>query len=154
MIYTLYIFNRSGVCLYYEEWNISKEGRTAKVLQEEQKLMFGLLYSLKGFIAKTSPKPCETFYYFKTSKYKLHYFETPTGLKFVMATDKEAPPLNNDLKKIYCEFYVEYAIKNPLYKLNDPLGGCEGFDARVKEFIKNHPIFLKPVAEPKKGGRF
>lgn len=41
MIYTFYIFNRKGDCVYYEEWN---RKRPPANLAQEQKLMFGLLY--------------------------------------------------------------------------------------------------------------
>ncbi|KAF3773243.1 Trafficking protein particle complex subunit 1 [Nymphaea thermarum] len=48
----IYIFNRNGVCLLYREWQ-----RPLKTLspQQDQKLMFGLLFSLKSFTAKMDP---------------------------------------------------------------------------------------------------
>lgn len=48
----LYVFNRNGVCLLYREWN-----RPLKTLnpQQDHKLMFGLLFSLKSLTAKMDP---------------------------------------------------------------------------------------------------
>src|SRR5689334_19418988 len=54
MIYNFWIYNRSGICIYYEEW-----GRTVQPdnLEEEHKLMYGLIWSLKSFTLKASPFP-------------------------------------------------------------------------------------------------
>ena len=51
-VHMMYIFNRSGVCLFYREWN-----RPLRTLnpQQDHKLMFGLLFSLKSFTAKMDP---------------------------------------------------------------------------------------------------
>ena len=48
----MYVFNRNGVCLLYKEWN-----RLLHTLnpQQDHKLMFGLLFSLKSLTAKMDP---------------------------------------------------------------------------------------------------
>lgn len=48
----MYVFNRNGVCLLYKEWN-----RPLHTLnpQQDHKLMFGLLFSLKSLTAKMDP---------------------------------------------------------------------------------------------------
>lgn len=48
----MYVFNRNGICLLYREWD-----RPLKTLnpQQDHKLMFGLLFSLKSFTAKMDP---------------------------------------------------------------------------------------------------
>lgn len=46
---------------------------------------------------------------FQTSQYKMTFFETPTGLKFVMNTDRTAPAVYELLRQIYADvslFYV------------------------------------------------
>ncbi|KAG8051825.1 hypothetical protein GUJ93_ZPchr0001g31953 [Zizania palustris] len=48
----LYVFNRGGVCLLYREWH--RPLRTLDPIQD-QKLMFGLLFSLRSFTAKIDP---------------------------------------------------------------------------------------------------
>lgn len=48
----LYIFNRNGVCLLYREWNRPLHTLNA---QQDHKLMFGLLFSLKSLTAKMDP---------------------------------------------------------------------------------------------------
>jgi hypothetical protein len=41
------------------------------------------------------------FQSFKTEGFKLHYFETASGLKFVITTDLAAPDMNEHLRSIY-----------------------------------------------------
>lgn len=57
----MYVFNRNGVCLLYREWN--RPLRTLDA-QQDQKLMFGLLFSLKSLTAKMDP----TMYFFFPSR--------------------------------------------------------------------------------------
>ncbi|EKX39292.1 trafficking protein particle complex subunit 1, partial [Guillardia theta CCMP2712] len=120
---------RNGVCLYYEDWHRVKR---PKNLPEEQKLIFGLLFSLKGFLelfSRTGRAPklqvclllcsrVEVMGIFSpccsTSTYKLHYYETPTGLRFILITDPPVPSLRECLRQIYSHIYVEYVTKNPL----------------------------------------
>jgi len=140
MLFNLYIFNKSGNCIYYEEWNRKKPSGN---LAEEQKLMFGMLFSLKSFVTKTSPKPIDDktgFHCYKTSTYKLHFYETPTSVKFIILSDPNTPDLREDLKKLYSQIYVEYVVKNPLYKLNDVIK-CEYFIQYLQKFIKALPAY-------------
>uniref|UniRef100_A0A8R7PRD6 Trafficking protein particle complex subunit n=1 Tax=Triticum urartu TaxID=4572 RepID=A0A8R7PRD6_TRIUA len=88
----IYVFNRNGVCLLYREWH-----RPLRTLarNQDQKLMFGLLFSLRSFTAKIDPTSTEhanlgapllpgqgcSFHSFKTNTYKLNYMESPSGIK-------------------------------------------------------------------------
>lgn len=41
------------------------------------------------------------FLNFKTSKYKLHFYETPSGLKFIMNTDLTVGNIRDVLQQIF-----------------------------------------------------
>lgn len=77
--------------------------------------MYGMLFSIKSFVSKISPlDPKEGFLYYKTSKYTLHYFETPSGLKFVLNTDNASQNARELLQQLYREvrFYICVCVSN------------------------------------------
>lgn len=56
----MFIYDRMGTCLYYQEWNKDSPLRKKKKMNEllsDQKLMYGLLFSLKVFVNGIAPKP-------------------------------------------------------------------------------------------------
>lgn len=102
--------------------------------------MYGMLFSIKSFVAKISPlDPKDGFLCYKTSKYTLHCLETPSGLKFVMNADNQAQGVRDLLKKIYAEIYVKYAVRNPLCGIGEPITS-ELFKSKLDAFIKQTPI--------------
>ena len=59
-----------------------------KKVVEKQKLVFGLLWSLKSFSSMVAcDHPNQSFKNFSTSQFSLHFLEIPTGLKLILLTD-------------------------------------------------------------------
>lgn len=56
---------------------------------------------------------CSSFVSYSTSQYKLHYYETPTNIKFVMLTDLKSPSMRIALQQIYINLFVEYGMFVP-----------------------------------------
>ncbi|KAJ3190407.1 Trafficking protein particle complex subunit 1 [Gaertneriomyces sp. JEL0708] len=108
-------------------------------LSEEAKLVYGVIFSLRNLVNKLSPQPeSDGFLTYKTSHYKLHYFETPTSLKFVMTTDPYMDTMREVLRTIYAQIYVEYVVKNPL-RAADQGGTNSIFRERVTRYVAGLP---------------
>ncbi|XP_026055624.1 trafficking protein particle complex subunit 1-like isoform X2 [Carassius auratus] len=138
-VHNLYIFDRNGSCLHYSEWNRKKQAGISK--EEEFKLMYGMLFSIRSFISKMSPLDMKDgFLAFQTSRYKLHYYETPTGIKLVLNTDLGVPNCRDTLQQIYSTLYVEYIVRNPLCVLGESLQS-DLFSSKLDSFIRALPFF-------------
>lgn len=136
--YNLYIFNRQGVCLYYHEWS---RPRSVVSQAEDQKLMFGLLFQLKkNFVPLLDPTGGQdgscSFHSFRTEVYKLHFLESPSGLRFALLTEPRAGDLRECLRYIYNACYVEYVTKNPLYTPGEPFT-CKQFTTELLKYEKS-----------------
>ena len=64
--------------------------------------MLGIIYSLKDFMQRVSPTDCkEPFVSYKTNKVKVHYYETPSGIVFVLTTDPSVGDIRNILQDLH-----------------------------------------------------
>ncbi|KAH8073786.1 FAD binding domain of DNA photolyase [Aureococcus anophagefferens] len=82
MLYSLYVFNRRGVCLFNKEWNgLKREDEGG----EFKRLIFGMLYSVNEMVDKMAPrKSGDGLLAIKTDSYTLHSYETLTGYRFIL----------------------------------------------------------------------
>ncbi|XP_013380900.1 trafficking protein particle complex subunit 1 [Lingula anatina] len=139
-VFNLYIFDRNGTCLYYVEWNRKKHSGIASQ-EEEFKLMYGMIFSIKSFVNRISPSDLKDgFSSFKTSRYKCNFYETPSGLKFILNTDLNVGNIRDVLHQLYSNIYVEYVVKNPLCELGQPIKS-DLFKTKLDEYVRNLPIF-------------
>jgi trafficking protein particle complex subunit 1 len=150
MLFSLYIFNRGGKCLFYREWN--RHHRQLDDPVEDQKLMFGYLFSIKLMVKKLSPSPyvveccrlvCSRVtsrdkehgvQRLKASDYTLHYYEVASGLRFVLTSDNEAGDLSPVLRHIYSHLFVEYVDLAPLHRAGDVIT-CKLFSEGLESYI-------------------
>ena len=77
------------------------------------------------------------FRYFRTTAYKLHYFETASGFRLVLNTQPHVSDLRNELKQLY-SLLVDHVVKNPEYNVNDKIDGEKfgSFVNELGEFLK------------------
>ncbi|CZT05392.1 hypothetical protein WAI453_005047 [Rhynchosporium graminicola] len=105
---------------------------------DDAKLIFGTIFSLRNMVRKLGG-PDDSFISYRTGQYKLHYYETPTSIKFVMLTDTQTLNMRNVLHQIYVNLYVEFVVKNPLSPVEH--GGGVGvanelFELALDQFVK------------------
>ncbi|KAH8060355.1 FAD binding domain of DNA photolyase [Aureococcus anophagefferens] len=116
MLYSLYVFNRRGVCLFNKEWNgLKREDEGG----EFKRLIFGMLYSVNEMVDKMAPrKSGDGLLAIKTDSYTLHSYETLTGYRFILVTDNAAGDLRQNLHHIYAQLWVECVVKSPIQDLS------------------------------------
>ncbi|GAA97052.1 uncharacterized protein L969DRAFT_611493 [Mixia osmundae IAM 14324] len=90
---------------------------------EEAKLVYGVVFSLRNMVKKLAGRE-EAFLSYSTSTYKLHFFETVTGYKFLLLSDLSAPgSLRHVLKQIYQGAFIEFVVRNPLIQMDSHQSG-------------------------------
>ena len=119
---------------------------------DSSKLLFGALFSLRNIASKLTSnvniidntsqqldfQKQNFLKSFATENYRAHYFETLSGLKFVLLTDPTIEDMQRHLHEIYSNFYVEFVAKNPLSPVDfrpGQLVGNEKFINSVDNYI-------------------
>ncbi|KAG6977179.1 hypothetical protein JG688_00000590 [Phytophthora aleatoria] len=170
MIYSFYIYTRNGSCLYQEKWNVpGGKSVTYSDPEEEKRLLFGLLFSLKEFVGKIAPTTAtqasadpfgaaepaagagtvpEGMQRYQTNSYTCHQYETPSGLRFVMMTDNQAGDMTPTLKYIYSQIYVETVASNPLSdtKSGKPISS-QLFRSQLTQYLESQPCYREEALE-------
>lgn len=73
----------------------------------DAKLIFGTVFSLRNIVRKLGGED-DAFISYRTGQYRMHYYETPTNLRFVMLTDTGTMSMRNVLHQVYINLWVEY----------------------------------------------
>ncbi|KAG8863278.1 TRAPP subunit bet5 [Tulasnella sp. 330] len=200
-VYSLYIYDRHCVCVFYHDWQRVKKARpayeggilpnvasglmtgpsnttgaapgviitsgesnngagssaaatggaaapqpnlSALPFDEEAKLVYGVLISLRNMVKKLSGRD-ETFVNYRTSSYKMHLYETISGYKFVMLTDSfsVSDTVRGALRQIYTGPFVEFVVRNPLVAMNSLESGIDSdhFRTATDKLVKGLPIY-------------
>ncbi|KIM94952.1 hypothetical protein OIDMADRAFT_21232, partial [Oidiodendron maius Zn] len=106
--------------------------------KDDAKLIFGTIFSLRNMVRKLGG-PDDSFISYRTGQYKLHFYESPTNIKFVMLTDTQTLNMRNVLHQIYVNLYIEFVVKNPLSPVEHPKGegvANELFELALDQFVK------------------
>jgi len=109
---------------------------------EEAKLVYGVVLSLRNMIKKLSPRD-EQFTSYRTSAYKLHLYETLSGYKFICLSDPSTDGLRFVLRQIYSGPFVDFVVRNPLVPMDSREQGIDNdyFRASVDRLIRGLSVF-------------
>lgn len=163
-LFSFWIFDRHTECIYSKRWAQQPQSTTSKSLQrqtgsgafgnnadvpgvnrkalsteDDAKLIFGSVFSLRRMVRQLGGED-DSFLSYRTGEYKLHYFETPTNLKFVMLTDTRIGNMRTVLHQIWANLYVEYVVKNPISPVEHPGGigvSNELFEGGLEAFMNS-----------------
>ncbi|XP_008066436.1 trafficking protein particle complex subunit 4 isoform X2 [Carlito syrichta] len=102
-----------------------------RLTSNEKLMLASMFHSLFAIGSQLSPEQGSSgIEMLETDTFKLHCFQTLTGIKFVVLADPRQAGIDSLLRKIY-EIYSDYALKNPFYSLEMPIR-CELFDQNLK----------------------
>ncbi|PHH69164.1 hypothetical protein CDD82_7952 [Ophiocordyceps australis] len=141
VVYSFYIFDRHTECIYVKSWPLATarlSGPSPSSNNDDAKLIFGTVFSLRNMVRKLGGDD-DAFISFRTAQYKLHYYETPANLRFVLLTDTASASMRNVLHQIYINLWVEYVVKNPLAPVEHKGGAGvknELFELGLDQFIR------------------
>ncbi|KAH8175856.1 sybindin-like family protein [Sarocladium implicatum] len=138
-VYSFYIFDRHTECVYAKSW-LPATGQPDKTsaASDDAKLIFGTVFSLRNMVRKLGGDD-DAFISYRTANYKLHFYETPANLRFVLLTDTGTLSMRNVLHQIYISLWVEYVVKNPLAPVEHKGGNGvknELFELGLDQFIR------------------
>ncbi|TIB73251.1 snare-like protein [Wallemia mellicola] len=140
VVHSFYIFNKwasSCQCIHSQRWQHYQQPAKDLSEEEEQKLIFGVVFSLRGLVRKIAGNDDEHFQTFKTSQYKLHIHETASNLKFILITDRDSPNLTKYLELIYAGPYNSAVVRNPLVNMTDERVTNENLRKGVEYIVKS-----------------
>ncbi|KEY74139.1 hypothetical protein S40285_00312 [Stachybotrys chlorohalonatus IBT 40285] len=136
-VYSFYIFDRHTECIYAKSW-LPTARPDHGVSGDDAKLIFGTVFSLRNMVRKLGGDD-DAFISYRTGQYKLHFYETPANLRFVLLTDTATMSMRNVLHQIYINLWVEYVVKNPLAPVEHKGGQGvknELFELGLDQFIR------------------
>ena len=106
-----------------------------KLSTNEKIVLASMFHSLFAIACKLSPaEKSSGIELIETNSFKLHCFQTITGVKLLVLTDTRVSNMDNFLKKLY-ELYGDFALKNPFYSLEMPIR-CDAFDTNLQKLLE------------------
>lgn len=118
-----------------ENYPINIKFGRPKMTTNEKIFLASMFYPLFAIASQLSPEPKSSgIEILEADTFKLHCFQTLTGVKMMVVADPSQAGIDILLKRIY-ELYSDYALKNPFYSLEMPIR-CELFDTNLKTVLE------------------
>ncbi|KAJ2698569.1 hypothetical protein FB645_005595 [Coemansia sp. IMI 203386] len=137
MIHSVFIINRSGGLIYHKNYS----SKLAQLSSNEALTLAGTFHGIHVLASRISPATKGNYsakdsgiQTIDTKNFRIHCYQTPTGIKFMAASDLLETKLTDILVKMY-GLYSDYALKNPFYNLEMPIRS-EMFDSRLVQLVK------------------
>ncbi|KZC13709.1 PREDICTED: trafficking protein particle complex subunit 4 [Dufourea novaeangliae] len=119
-----------------ESFPLSLKFSRARMTTNEKIFLASMFYPLFAIASQLSPEPrCSGIEILEADTFRLHCYQTLTGIKFIVVAEPTQNGIEILLKKIY-ELYADYALKNPFYSLEMPIR-CELFETNLQTLLEN-----------------
>jgi hypothetical protein len=154
MIYSILIYRDTKI-IHFEELNrisldphslVSLSPKANAESTQYNHLMIGMLSAITGIVSMLSSADSNVkFESMLTPEYRLDYYETLTGYKFVVLSNAGNPApiaaVRSEFERLYSVFFVPLVIRNPLFdpkvlsgNLND--SNCQAFVAELRSHFQ------------------
>ncbi|KAJ2355452.1 hypothetical protein IWW50_003006 [Coemansia erecta] len=136
MIHAVFIINRSGGLIFNKNYS----NQLAQLSSNEALIFAGTFHGIHALASRISPalKGNATrdlgIQTIDTKNFRIHCYQTPTGIKFIAATDLLQTELADVLTNVY-KLYCDYALKNPFYNLEMPIRS-DMFDTMLLKLVQ------------------
>ncbi|XP_059485457.1 trafficking protein particle complex subunit 4 [Neocloeon triangulifer] len=118
-----------------ENYPVNLKFGRPKMTTNDKLFLASMFYPLFAIAIQLSPEPKSSgIEVLEADTFKLHCFQTLTGVKFMVICDPAQQGMDVLLKKIY-EIYADFALKNPFYSLEMPIR-CELFDTNLQALLE------------------
>lgn len=148
-VHSFLIFDRKGKTLFAKRYAKSDGDAVTdeEQLEEQRKLVFGMLFSLRETMACLSPEKDEmAVHSVQTGASTIHNYETSSGLRVAMYMNTASGPtegssIRNALEHIYTELWVQCVVRSPLYRPTEPNIGATNFEQKLDEYLSSYAWF-------------
>ncbi|XP_057656645.1 trafficking protein particle complex subunit 4 [Diorhabda carinulata] len=118
-----------------ENYPVTLQFGRPKMTTNEKIFLASMFYPLFAIASQLSPEPKSSgIEVLEADTFRLNCFQTLTGVKIMIVSDRAQIGVEILLKRIY-ELYADYALKNPFYSLEMPIR-CELFDSNLKNVLE------------------
>lgn len=118
-----------------ENYPLSLKFGRPKMTTNEKIFLASMFYPLFAIASQLSPEPGSSgIEVLEADTFKLHCFQTFTGVKFIIISEPHQTGMDALLRKIH-ELYADYALKNPFYSLEMPIR-CELFESNLQALLE------------------
>ena len=161
MIFSILIYRNTRI-LHFEDFGcgavddhslLSLSPKVSNESRESNRFLIGMLSAVGGIVSMLSPgDEANKFEFLTTPEYRLDYFETVTGYKFVVMSEPNHTisrfEVRAEFEKLYNVLFVPLVIRNPLF---DPCATSGSLtDSKCNVFIeelRNHfQVFNKQLS--------
>ena len=164
MIYSILIFRDSKV-VHFEDFQQSTEAQQSLLsfspksgpeVSHDHHLLMGMLSAASGIASMLSPgENLNRFESLSTPEYRLDFFETPTGYKFVVLSAPNPSVSRADVRaefeRLYSLLFVPLVVRNPLFDPTQLTGNLRSSHCHVfVDELRNHfqSLTRKQPADP------